>query len=54
MVEITISWGGQLQGPEADVIQSLIVDAEGFIRILNQLMNRQSGIVRLHYSVGNL
>lgn len=38
MIEITISWGAQFQRTEADVIQGLIVDTEGFIRIFDQLM----------------
>ena len=35
MVEITISRSGELQCPEADVIEGLIVDAKGLISVLN-------------------
>merc|ERR1719351_530292 len=39
VVEISIGGGGKLQGSEADVIESLVIDTEGFICILNQLVN---------------
>jgi hypothetical protein len=39
MVEITICGGGQLQGSEADVVESLVVNAVGLICILYKLMD---------------
>ena len=51
MVQITICWGGQFQGSETDVVQRLVVDAVRLISVLNQLVNRQSGVVRFHYGV---
>ena len=54
MVEVTIGWGGQLQGAEADVIEGLIVNAVCLVRVLDQLVDREGGIVRLHDSVGDL
>ena len=39
MVQVTISRGGQLEGTEADVIESLIVNAVGLISVLHKLMN---------------
>ena len=39
MVQVTISRGGQLQGTEADVIESLIVNAVALICVLNKLVN---------------
>ena len=39
MVEVAISGSGQLQGTEADVVESLVVDAERFIRVLNELVD---------------
>ena len=54
MVEVSICWGGQFQSAEADVIKSLVVNAEGLIGVLNQLMNRQSGIVWFNHSVRHL
>merc|ERR1719166_419959 len=54
MVEVTIGGGGELQGSEADVIESLVVNTIGLISVLNQLVNREGGVVWLHHGVRNL
>ena len=54
MVEVTVGGGGQLQGTEADVVQSLVVDAVGLVGVLHQLMHRQGGVVWLHNGVRHL
>ena len=54
MIEISVGGGSELQGPEADVVQGLVVDAEGLVGGLDQLMDRQGGVVRLDDGVGNL
>ena len=54
MVEIPVGWGCQLEGPEADVVESLVVDAVGLVGVLDQLVDRQSGVVGLHHGVGHL
>jgi len=54
VVEVTVGGSGQLQCPEADVIQGLVVDTVGFIGVLNQLVDGKGGIVRLHHGVGHL
>ena len=51
VVQIAISWCGELQRSEADIVQSFIVDAVCFIRIFYQLMDWQCSIVRLHNGV---
>ena len=43
-----------LDPPEADVVESLIVNTVGLVRVLHQLMDRQGGVVRLHHGVGHL
>ena len=53
LVEITVLGSAELEGPEADIVQSLVVNAEGLIRVLNELMNRQGGVVRLDDGVGH-
>ena len=47
MVEITICWCSQFQCPEADVVQSLVVDTVGFVGVFHKLVNRQGGVVGL-------
>jgi hypothetical protein len=54
VVQVTICGGGELEGAEADVLESLIVDAEGLISVLANLVNRESAVVWLNDSVGNL
>ena len=34
MVQVTVCGGGQLEGPEANVVKGLVVNAEGFICVL--------------------
>ena len=47
MVQVAISWGGELECPEADVVKRLVINAESLVRVLDQLMNGQSGVVGL-------
>lgn len=54
MVEVSICGRGELQRAEADVIEGLIINAVGLIRVLNQLMHRQGGVVRLHHCIRHL
>ncbi|CAI0476284.1 unnamed protein product, partial [Linum tenue] len=44
----------ELEGSEADIVQSFIVKHHTLIGILNQLVNRESSIVRLHHGVRHL
>jgi len=47
MVEITVGWRGELQGSEADIVQSLVIDAHDLIGVLDELMDGQGGVVWL-------
>ena len=53
MVQVPVGGVGQLQCSEADVI-SLIVDTEGLVSVLHQLVDREGGVVRLHLGVQDL
>jgi len=35
VVQVTVGWGGELKSPHADVVQGLIVDTKGLVRVLN-------------------
>ena len=48
MVEIAIGWGAELERAEANLIQRLVINAEGLVRVLDELMNRERCIVRLY------
>ena len=39
MIQVSVGWGGQLQCAEADVVESLVVDAEGLVCVHNQLVD---------------
>ena len=54
MVQVTIAGGGELQRAEADVVQGLVIDTEGLIRVLNQLVNGKSGVVWLDDGIRDL
>jgi hypothetical protein len=43
--------GGQLKSPEADVIEGFVIENHALISILNQLVDRKSGIVWLNHGI---
>ena len=51
MVQVAISWCGELQSSETDIVQSFIVDAVCFVSVFDQLMDRQCGVVRLNNGI---
>ena len=54
MVQVPVCRITQLEGSEADVIESLVVDAVSFISIFNELMHWKCRVVRLHNCVRDL
>merc|ERR1719238_2380315 len=54
VVQVTVGRGGELEGTEADVVQGFVVQNHDFIGVLNKLVHRQSGVVRLNDGVGHL
>ena len=54
MVEISVGGGGEFKGSEADVIESFVINAVGFVGVLYQLVDGQGSVVGLHHSVGHL
>jgi len=51
MVKISVRGGGELEGTETDVVESLVVNAVCLVCVLNELMDGQCSIVWLNYSV---
>ena len=45
MVQVTVGRGGQLQGTEADVVQGLVVDEDGLVGVLAQLVDGEGAVV---------
>ena len=54
VVQVTVRGVGQLQRAHADVVESLVVNAEGLVRVLDQLVDGQGGVVGLDNGVGDL
>ena len=51
MVEVPVRGRGQLEGAEADVVERLVVDAVSLVCVLNELVDRESGVVWLNNCV---
>lgn len=45
---------GELEGTEADIVEGFVVEAHGHIRILDELMYGESGVVGLHNCIRHL
>merc|ERR1719440_116732 len=54
MVKITVGWGGELEGSEADIIKSLVINAHNLIGVLDELMDREGGVVWLNDGIRHL
>jgi hypothetical protein len=54
VVQVAISWGGELESSEANVIESFIVQHHHLVCILNELVNRKGGVVWLNDCVRHL
>merc|ERR1719502_399225 len=54
MVKITIGWGGELEGSEADIVKGLVVNAHDIIGVLDELMDGKGGVVWLNDGIRDL
>merc|ERR1712100_763794 len=54
MVKITIGWGGELKGSEADIVESLVINAHNLIGVLDELMDREGSVVWLNDGIRDL
>jgi hypothetical protein len=54
MIQVPIGRGGELESSEADVVKGLVVENHALIRVLDELVDRQCGIVRLDDCIGHL
>merc|ERR1719487_2690237 len=48
VVKITIGWGGELEGSEADIIKSFVINAHNLIGVFDELMDREGSVVWLN------
>ena len=54
VVEVTICGRGELERPEANVVERFVVDTERLVGILNELVNGERRVVGLNNRVGHL
>lgn len=54
VVQVAVGGVVELKGPHADVVEGLVVDTEGLVRVLNELVNGEGGVVGLDNGVGDL
>jgi hypothetical protein len=54
VVEVTVAGVGELEGAHADVVEGLVVNAEGLVGVLDKLVDGEGGVVGLDNGVGNL
>lgn len=54
VVKISVGWGGQLQGSEADIVEGLVIDDHALIGVLDQLVDGEGGVVWLNDGIGDL
>jgi hypothetical protein len=54
MVKITVGWGGELEGSEADIVKSFVIDAHDIVGVLNELMDGEGGVVWLDDGIRHL
>lgn len=54
VVKVTVRGVRQLQGAHADVVEGLVVNAEGLVGVLDKLVDGEGGVVRLDNGVGDL
>jgi hypothetical protein len=54
VVVVTVSWCLEFECSETDVVQGFVVDTEGLIGVLDQLVNGEGGIVWLDDGVRDL
>jgi hypothetical protein len=54
VVQVAVRGVVQLECPHADVVESLVVNAEGLVGVLDQLVDGEGGVVGLDNGVGDL
>ena len=51
MVQVTVCGRRQLERTEANIVEFLVVDAEGLVSVLDKLVDGQRRVVRFRYVV---
>jgi hypothetical protein len=54
MVKITVGWGGELEGSEADIVKGFVINAHNLIGVFDKLMDREGSVVWFNNGIGDL
>merc|ERR1711934_1209283 len=54
VVKITVGGGGELEGSEADIVESFVINAHNLIGVFDELMDREGGVVGLNDGIRDL
>jgi len=54
MVKITVGWGGELEGSEADIVEGFVIDNLDLISILDELMDGKGSVIWFNDGIGDL
>jgi len=54
MVKITVGWGGELEGSEADIVKGFVINDHNLIGVLDKLMDREGSVVWLNNGIRDL
>jgi hypothetical protein len=54
VVQVTVGGVVELESPHADVVEGLVVDTEGLVRVLDKLVDGEGSVVWLDNGVGDL
>jgi len=45
VVKVTVCWGGELEGSEADIVEGFVINGEGFVGVFDKLVDGEGGVV---------
>jgi len=45
VVKVTVCWGGELEGSEADIVKRFVINGEGFVGVFDKLVDGEGGVV---------
>jgi len=54
VVQVTVCWGGELEGSEANVVEGFVVNAVCLVGVFDQLVDGEGGVVWFDDGVGHL
>ena len=54
VVQVTEGWRGELECPEADVVERLVIENHALVGVLDELVHGEGGVVWLNDGIGHL